>query len=427
MRDYSLLQAPVAGLAVTVVGIYYAPDSTGIAPYTTDLCEMLADLGADVNAVVGVPHYPQWKAPSGYRIRPVYREVRCGVRVTRVRHFVPRSQDVVRRGLYELTFLVGSRLATRRFRSSVVLGVTPSLAGAATASALAGRLRVPLGLVVQDLVGLAAEQTGIRGGARLAQRIGQLEGRILRRADRLAVITDAFVAPLLASGIERDRIDLLPNHVRLSPAATSTAAARERLGWPVEARIAVRTGNMGLKQDLGTVVEVARLAAERRSDLRIILIGDGSTRRDLQRQAGGLRNIRFLDPLPLDRYPFALAAADCLLLNERASVSTMSMPSKLTSYFAAGRPVVAATQPGGAAASEIRRSGAGTVVPPGRPAELLAAIEHVVDNPSLAALRGEAGRRYAARELTREAAQHRLVRFVESVAAARLPAAKEVS
>ena len=61
------------GVAITVVGIYYAPDATGIAPYTTDLCETLAAHGASVHAVVGVPHYPEWTVGSAYRTGIRYR------------------------------------------------------------------------------------------------------------------------------------------------------------------------------------------------------------------------------------------------------------------------------------------------------------------------------------------------------------------
>ena len=62
-----------------------------------------------------------------------------------------------------------------------------------------------------------------------------------------------------------------------------------------------------------------------------------------------------------------LAAADVLAVTQRASVLDMSVPSKLTSYFAAGRPVVASVAAEGGTAQEVRRSGAGRARAAGGP------------------------------------------------------------
>ena len=406
----------LAGLKVTVVGIYYAPDSTGIAPYTTDLCETLAANGASVHAIVGVPHYPQWKVDSGYRKGLRYREVRNGVRLTRIRHFVPRRQDILRRGLYELTFGAGAAVASSGDNPDLVVGVTPNLAGAAAAGRLARRQDVPLGLIVQDLVGLGARQSGIRGGAGVADRIARVEASVLRRADQIGVITEAFRQPLLDSGVEPGRVNLIPNYVRVTPSTADRRTARRLLGWPIDRSIALHAGNMGLKQGLHTVVEAARLADQAMPPVSFVMLGDGSTRRNLERLAVGIDSIRFVDPLPDEVFPLALAAADCLLINERSSVVDMSMPSKLTSYLTAGRPVVAATAPTGATARELLSSGAGVLVRPGNPHELLRAVQILLQDGEAASALGRAGRSYAEAWLSRDTAQDRIVDFISKIA-----------
>ncbi len=72
-----------------------------------------------------------------------------------------------------------------------------------------------------------------------------------------------------------------------------------------------------------------------------------------------------------------LDAADILLLNERGSVHEMSLPSKLTSYFASGRPVAAAVRSDGAAAEELARAGAPAPVPPDEPAQLVRLVREL--------------------------------------------------
>ena len=411
------MTGPLDGVALTVVGIYYAPDTTGIAPYTADLCRTLAAAGASVHALVGVPHYPQWKVATGYRRRLVSRSTEDGVTVTRVRHFVPRRHDALRRGLYELTFFAGTAVVPAG-RPQAVIGVTPALAGAATARLLAARARAPLGLIVQDLVGAGATQSGIPGGGLLATRIGELEAAILRSADRVGIISGAFAGPLAEMGVRPDRVRPMPNYSRLTGTDATRAEARRQLGWPADRRIALHTGNMGLKQGLSNVVDAARLARRGgRDDLLFLLLGDGSDRPAVERAATGLPNVRFLDPVPDERYPLALAAADVLLLNERASVVDMCLPSKLTSYLASGRPVVAATGAGGGAAQLVLDAGAGVVVPPERPAQMLSSLLHVLDHPGRADALGASGRRYAQDRLSRDSATERIVEFAATLAA----------
>src|SRR3954454_4074010 len=158
---------------------------------------------------------------------------------------------------------------------------------------------------------------------------------------------------------------------------------------------------MGLKQDLGNVVEAARQLSDRR-DIAFVFVGDGSQRRQLEAQAADLENVRFVEPLSSDKYPLALAAADVLLVNERATVGDMSLPSKLTSYLTAGKPVLAATWPRGATGQELARtSGAALRVDPGYPKALAEAVLELQADAQACASMGVAARTYATARLGR--------------------------
>jgi glycosyltransferase involved in cell wall biosynthesis len=101
-----------------------------------------------------------------------------------------------------------------------------------------------------------------------------------------------------------------------------------------------------------------------------------------------------VNPLGDAEYRLALGAADVLLVNEKPGVSAMAVPSKLTSYFHAGRPVLAATDPDGITASEVAASGAGVVVPAGEPPTLLEAILTMIADPEAVARFGVNGLKY---------------------------------
>ena len=111
-----------------------------------------------------------------------------------------------------------------------------------------------------------------------------------------------------------------------------------------------------------------------------------------------------------------MQASDVLLVNQRASVADMSLPSKLTSYFAAGRPVVAAVLPDSETAREIQAAQSGYVVSPESPAALRDVLVSLRRNPSDASAFGHSARRYAETYLSAEASLQRHEQFVRAVA-----------
>lgn len=380
---------------VLIVGLNYPPETTGIAPYTGAVATGLAKLGYRVRAFVAHPHYPEWKIRSGYG-QWTRKENLDGVEVHRLLHYVPSNPRGIRRLLSELTF--GIRLATRRQDGArVVLAISPSLFSIAM---LTLRLRLTprrpsLAIWVQDIYTLGLKEIGEGGGP--VQRITRwVESRTLRTADLVVVIHDRFRDFISQDlGVPADKVAVVRNWTHLPHwEPIDSATAKERLGWPTEMTLAVHTGNMGAKQGLETVIDAARLAQEGGKRVQFVLVGDGGERENLERVAQKVARVTFIDPLDDDDYRLALAAADVLVVNEKPGVASMAVPSKLTSYFAAGRPVVAATDLNGITASEINAAGAGVVVPAGDPRSLLEAISKIASDGKAAARFGLNGQRY---------------------------------
>src|SRR5207244_11840693 len=106
--------------------------------------------------------------------------------------------------------------------------------------------------------------------------------------------------------------------------------------------------------------------------VKIVLSGDGNDRNRLIERARALKlgNLSFAGVQPPGQFEAMLQATDVLLLHQRSSVGDMALPSKLTAYFAAGRPVVAAVSPTSSAAQEIQAAGAAIVINAGDPTAL---------------------------------------------------------
>jgi colanic acid biosynthesis glycosyl transferase WcaI len=100
---------------------------------------------------------------------------------------------------------------------------------------------------------------------------------------------------------------------------------------------------------------------------------------------------------PKDRLPEVLAAADIHVVPLRRGLARSSVPSKMYSILAAGRPIVASVDPGTEVASVVERAGAGLAVPPDDAEALTKAIAHLVAEPDEAQRMGSAGRAFVER------------------------------
>jgi glycosyltransferase involved in cell wall biosynthesis len=171
---------------------------------------------------------------------------------------------------------------------------------------------------------------------------------------------------------------------------------------------------MGLKQGLEDLAPALHHLARATPEALVAFVGDGSRRLALEAATAGLGNVEIRDPVPAAEYPVLLDAADAFLVHERSTVRDMSLPSKLTSYFAAGRPVVAVVRDDSATAAELTRSGAGLLVEPLDPAALSKCVAALREDPGLRPRLGTAGTAYARRHLHPTAALNGLSRLMEA-------------
>ncbi|MEQ4518746.1 glycosyltransferase family 4 protein [Pseudarthrobacter sp. B907] len=347
-------------LNIAILGLHYAPESTGNAPYTTGLAEGLADAGHHVKVITGFPHYPEWRLQEGSGEWSRH-EIKNGVELTRLRHYVPARPKIAGRLLMELSF--GLRLIFADWgKPDVVIMVSPALFSTGMAQCRVRlTFRRPLAAIwVQDLYSRGVVETGSVKGY-LASALATIESRILKSADGVVAIHDRFASHLVDGlGVAPEQVEVIRNWTHLperDPA--DRLQTRRDLGWADDEIIVLHAGNMGAKQGLENVVSAARISDARASRVRFVLMGDGNQRRRLEAIGRDVYRLNFLDGLPTGRFQAALEAADVLLVNELPGVRDMAVPSKLTSYFSSGVPVLAATDADSVTAAEISESGGG--------------------------------------------------------------------
>ncbi|WP_168187017.1 glycosyltransferase family 4 protein [Williamsia sp. 1138] len=406
---------------LNLVGINYWPEPTGIAPYMTGLAEGLAGRGIDVEVITGYPHYPAWKTDStfhGWSTCDLIDVKRPAVH--RLRHYVPSQPSVPRRLLMELAFAV--RVVTHRHGNrddADTICSSPTLLSAAAVllRKKVSRQKGSVTVWVQDFYGLGAVETGQVKAGRLVAAIRFVEGWVLRNCDHVVVIHTSFKSHIVHDyKIRPEKISIIKNwtHTSRKDRLEDERDIRHEYGFGETATVVLHAGNMGRKQGLENVVNAARLAlaAESNADMVFVFLGDGNRRTALEDAARGMPNVVFIDPVDSTTFQLLLAAADVLLVNEAATVQGMAVPSKLTSYFAAGRPVIAATHCGTGTAQELEAAGAGIRVEPDAPAEILGAVARLSSVEGLAKTCGENGKRYVEANLTEDAAINKFVTLI---------------
>jgi glycosyltransferase involved in cell wall biosynthesis len=328
------------------------------------------------------------------------------VHVHRRWHYVPGSQSAARRALYEGSFFSSGASLLALPRPDVVVGIVPALSDGMLARMASQRFGVPYGIVFQDVMGLAAAQSGIRGARRVESAVRASEGWVARGATGIGIVAEGFRPYLEAGGAAAHQIWRLRNWRHLPVPVLERDVMRARFGWRESEFVCLHAGNMGHKQGLESVIEAARLASRFKDGLTFVLAGDGNRRAELEALAVhyGLDNLRFLPSLEPEEYSAALGAADALILNQSPHVTNMAFPSKVTSYVFSGRPIVAAVAPESDVGRELAEAGAALLVEPADAQRLLEALRLLREDRVLGERLSDAAQAYGHAHLTPEAA-----------------------
>ena len=366
---------------ILIVTTNYWPEPTGIAVYTTDLANILTQDGYEVAVLTSLPHYPWWRIPQEFKHMVQGRSEHAGVSIIRAGHIVPSTMNVVQRMRFEFSLWRNLLKASKQLKSEdfeLVLACIPTVAAGLVAKSVASRLKISFGLIIQDLSGAGAKQSGLRGGASIAKLAERVEGLALHAADALVVVSPAMGDVVESLGIEKKKITLIYNYSARNVAVEDKVKSRLKFGWGNDDFIVIHTGNMGAKQDLGNVVSAADWLPSG-SKIKILLVGHGNQEDTLSQMCSGKANISLMPAVSDADYSALLSAADLLLVNERSTQLEMSLPSKLTSYLYSQRPVLAAVPRGGATWKFL--DGVAHLVDAGNPESLAQAIMHLEENP----------------------------------------------
>lgn len=384
-------------MRIVLLTQYFPPEPTQLYG---ELAVGLRELGHEVVVVTGYPNWPSGRIYPGYRNRLRQWDEHCGVPVLRLKTFADHSTSKLRRvmNLFSLASsfaLLGPWLVRRPSCVHVVQLATLC----ASARLVGGLWRAPLTLEIQDLWPETLLSTGMVTSRRALAAVGRLCDATYRWARRIRVISPGFRENLIAKGVPACKIEVIENWVDTGfyrPERPDPALA-ERLGMAGRFNV-LYAGNIGLMQSLGTLLDAAALLRDR-PDIQLCLAGDGVERESLQRRAQeeGLANVRFLGSFPTAEMTPIYALADALVVHlRRDPLAAITIPHKVQSYLAVGKPIVCALE--GDPRAIVEQAGAGVACPPEDPEAMAEAIRRLAELPEADRLAMGARGRAAAEE-----------------------------
>jgi colanic acid biosynthesis glycosyl transferase WcaI len=365
---------------VLILSVNYWPEVTGIGAFTTYRAEHLVAARHEVEVCTTFPYYPEWKVPAPYAGRLAQSEERNGVRILRSFAYIPNPVTALRRVVFEASFVLFATIrAAVRKRPDVLLVVSPPLGLALPAILLSRLWRIPYVFDVEDLQPDAAGDLGMLPGWAV-KMLYNVEAAAYRHARLVTTLTPSMRKRIIEKGVAQEKVELLEPRmddslVDLRPEEGDGFRRRYNLG---EKFLVTHSGNMGVKQGLDVVLDAAALRGGDDS-MMFLFVGDGADCERLQRRAAQmqLENARFIPLLNQEDFRGLLAASGICLVTQQQSVSEIAFPSKIVTYLAAGRPIIASVNPQCEVAKVIRDSGAGRVVNAEDPEALSVALEEM--------------------------------------------------
>ncbi|HHT0105257.1 TPA: glycosyltransferase WbuB [Raoultella planticola] len=330
-------------MKILIYGINYSPELTATGKYTGEMAEWLSAENQDVRVVTAPPYYPHWKVMPPYNSWKFMKENISGVLVFRCPLYVPKKVSTFKRIIHLTSFSLSSALQLFRnifWKPDIIICVAPTMICVPFAKLYSKITKAKLIIHVQDyevdaMFGLNLASTGILSG--LARTF---ERWCLKQASLVSTISTTMLNKAVSKGVDSGKALYFPNWSELNRFkninSDEVSLLRNELKLPTDKKIILYSGNVGDKQGLEIIPDIAPLPAF--SDSIFLIVGEGAGKKRLEEkvQQCNLNNIIFRPLQPYEKLPFLLSIADCHLVIQKKGAADAVLPSKLTNILAIG-------------------------------------------------------------------------------------------
>ncbi len=388
---------------ILMLTLVYGPDTVSTANMMTDIAHGLSDKGHNVTVLTSVPHYNPSKEVlanpvmrSSWR-KPFTESIEHGVRVLRV-FMPPKRHKIWARAFDYIIFqALTTILAVYKVARPDVVFVTSPPITLGISGVLISWLRG--GRFVYDVRELWPDvpvRMGLFRNPLLVKFVYWLEDFVYKKTAGISSIARSFNDTLVERGVPSKKLYFTPNFVDVDFIIPSESKNEFSSVHGLNNKFVVLyAGNVGLTQGLEILLEVAYGFTDN-DDIQFVVVGDGAARKSLENALANstLNNFRMLPFQPIRIVNSMYAASDVCIVPLLRGFSYDTVPSKIYTAMAAGRPVLASAETDSETAMLINESSAGVCVEPESTVALTEAIAFLYENPKRVVRMGDNGRKW---------------------------------
>ena len=389
---------------ILVICQYYYPEPFRI----TDICEELVNRGYEVQVVTGYPNYPEGELYKGYGRGKKTDEIINGVKVHRC-FTIPRRTGAIYRILNYYSYAFSSKryvLSSKCVASDgtpfdfVFCNQLSPVMMANAAIAYKNKNKVPAIMYCLDLWPESLIAGGIKRKSIIFQYFHRVSRKMYCNMDKIFVTSSSFSEYLRKEfGIHNTVVEYLPQYAVDIFEISSYKESRDTVDF-------MFAGNIGVLQSLDTIIEAAEIL--KMENIKFHIVGGGIELEHIKNLVNEkkLKNVIFYGRRPLEEMPNLYKMADAMLITLKADpVLSLTLPGKVQSYMAAGKPIIGAVN--GETSKIIAEAKCGYCGPAESVAQLVTNINNFIQNTDRYAL-GENARRYYENNFKRDIFMERL-------------------
>lgn len=328
-------------MRILIVSQYFWPETFRI----NDLVKELVERGHNVSVLTGKPNYPQGKIYKGYGLFSHNRDEYFGAKIYRV-PLIPRGKGTGMQLVFNyLSYVVSASTFVafnrKKFDVSLTFAISPitQMYPALLHKKLYGSRAY---LWVQDLWPESVAAAGKMDSSAILKGLTKMVRSIYKKSDGVLVQSEAFIPSVLQKGVLPDKVHYIPNWAEDIFTKTVEKNSNKYREIIPKGFVVMFAGNMGEAQDFDSIVN----AAERTRhihDIKWVIVGDGRKREWVETEIKK-RNLSdtffLLGRYPLEEMPYFFSLADIMLLTLKDEhIFSLTIPSKVQSYLAFGKPI----------------------------------------------------------------------------------------
>ena len=328
-------------MRILIISQYFFPENFRI----NDLCLGLKDKGHEVTVLTGKPNYPNGKFYGGYTFLNKRLESYHGIKVYRS-YLIPRgSASGFRLFLNYISFVIFAPLRilsiNGNFDRVFVYAPSPITVGFVGIFASIYFRAKPF-LWVHDLWPESVKDAGGINNKIILSLINFMTKSIYFFYENILVQSPSFKNYLVDQGVKSEKIIYYPYYAE---SFYNVVNKNEKIesAFPKGLNI-VFAGNIGVAQSFDTIIEAVKIAMNDVKNLNIIVLGEGRDKARILKKIkkNNLNNFYFMGSFPPENMPEYFASADALLVSlKKSKIFSSTIPGKLQSYLACGKPIIA--------------------------------------------------------------------------------------